>query len=120
MSEPASHIAVVVNLPDSRIAEILSTAWEGGSNYWATGDGTPYASAPDYQLTLSLPVTVYEHDDDVADPIPHILDRAAIAQGLALLPTFPRVLARILAEQDDAGDGDLFLQLCVLGEERYA
>ena len=119
-----------ITLADTRIADLLCTAFEGGVGYWCIIAGYDKPAKP---VSVWGEETIYPHVDypltggavrcqvtDEEDPDELILDRAAIDRGLALLPTMaPRHLADILSENDDAETGDIFLQLCLLGEVVY-
>lgn len=119
---------------DERIESLLTCAFEGGTGYWARiwkveGPGSRqtggYAIAP----LRGGRTLVYEHhdhtvtDEDVRRDAGKLLalDAEAIKRGLALMPIkAPRSWGAFLAEDEDASVGDVFLQLCLLGEVRYA
>lgn len=93
-----------------RVEDLLCSAYEGGSNYWATADG-PYT-----QAFKPEGVDITEIEDGVA----HTLNPKAIQRGLGIMASdYPRHWANFLAEEDDAETGDVFLQCCVLGEIVY-
>jgi hypothetical protein len=56
----------------------------------------------------------------IQDVAPHNLDFFALDEGLRKLAlVHPDVFARILQENDDAGDADIFIQFCLFKEEIY-
>jgi hypothetical protein len=113
-----------LEIDDDKIAMLLSAAWEGGSNYWARAEGTPYSWTPDAakpEWRLELPVTVIDCEEGSNK---HALDEAAIQRGISLAYKFPAVLAALTADGHgslswDAADADVFLQLCLFGEVLY-
>ena len=123
-------------------ADLITTAVEGGINYWA--------SASNYRCPNSDPgatrVTVYEDDDE--GKVPHVVDVAKMNETVAKLVAgdfkpfytggyddtyqvrvtalFRRITASGSADLDndgdydfDAGDADCMLQLAVFGEVVY-
>jgi hypothetical protein len=121
----APTYAVPVLLSEYRIACLLCSAWEGGSNYWARSEGAPYREirqeGKPRRLGLSLPVDVIDLEASFGSHPIFTLDAAAIDRGLAALATkAPRHLAAILTDDADAETGDVFLQLCLFGEIRYS
>lgn len=131
----AKHkFTVPVQLSYYRIACLLCSAWEGGSNYWVESKGAPYKVILPHprrenseRLTLSLPVKVRvkESEDEGFKAGPWLtLNAAAIQRGLNVLGEgkedgAAKTLADILAEDDDANTGDCFLQFCLFGKLVY-
>lgn len=125
----AKHkFTVSVQLSYYRIACLLCSAWEGGSNYWAESKGTPYKEVPNGMeeewLTLSLPVKVRVNGEEGAVGPWFTLDAAAIQRGLNVLGEgkedgAAKTLAVILDNNDDANTGDCFLQFCLFGKLVY-
>lgn len=116
---------VSAEVSEERIANLLCSAWEGGSHYWVReSSGRPYAwrreekpGDPDYgRMWLNLPVTVTEDEGGVV----HTLDQAAIERGLKLMAEkWGRHFGDFMSENDDATTADVFLQLCLLGDIVY-
>lgn len=121
-------INVEVEVALDRIQDLLTCAFEGGSNYWYRG------------LHILTDVDCGEHDthrfhliptigdgeiglytdDDPDAPELHTLNREKIKKGLHLMAaTFPTHWADVINENDDADTGDVFLQCCVFGELVY-
>lgn len=121
------------SITDSRAADLLCSAFEGGSNYWymvvdktvPTDIAKPWGN--DYTPTyISYPFSedgalmIADLEDEDGDK--YMLDKAAIDRGKALLSTddqYSHHLENVLQEQDDADTGDVFLQLCLFGEVIY-
>ena len=109
------------------IADLLSTALEGGMGYWAAISGY---KKPEKPRAVALPPEIFKYIDyaltggavyiEDCDGGKHTLDEAAIQRGLwALAEKFPERLRRIVDGDGDAEDGDVFLQLALLGEVVY-
>lgn len=117
-------------ITDYRAADLLCSAFEGGSNYWYMIDSyvTPEVMAKpwgdDYTpayifIPFSEGGAVIIEDDDGET---HTLDNAAVERGKELLATDPQYshqYADLLQENDDGDTGDTFLQLCLFGEVIY-
>lgn len=116
-------VTVTKEVSEDRIANLLVGAWEGGSNYWAEANGSPWKDDPqvEHGLRLNLPVMVYDYLELGSHrKVKHILDRKAIQSGLELcIRDQPTTWAEIDQENDDANTADIFLQLCLFGEVRY-
>lgn len=131
----AATIALPLALPLSRVSDLLSSAFEGGSNYWYTIDefikpkGAPRTwkqrAYPDevfrhldYPLNKGGALLIEDKESGVSDH--HRLDLPAIEKGLEVFATkYPRHFGDWLAENDDATTGDVFLQCCLFGEVVY-
>jgi len=116
------------------IADLVTTCFEGGSSYWIdtfnmTPDlraGVRAALGKDFtnsychgwlyeQPGWKIHITIDEEDDNAFD-----LNADAVLKGTQLLQEkYPKVWAEIISEDYDAGDADLWLQLCILGEVVY-
>lgn len=127
----------MTQITDSRAADLLCGAFEGGSNYWYMiydyvnpnneeakpwGDEyTPsYISVPFSEKGSVIIADAEEMDED--NPTPYYLNREAIEKGKQLLannPKYSHHYADVLRENDDADTGDVFLQLCLFGEVVY-
>lgn len=118
-----------------RVAELLCSALEGGSNYWIE-DVTPRKPSSWEFYSYPEDHRVYQHDypfnpggalsitvDTEIESEPaqvHVLDENAIQKGLTLfLETSPHRFAQLITEHADADDADVFLQLCLFGEILY-
>lgn len=115
-------MTIEIEIPDKRIADLLCSAWEGGSNYWARAEGQPYDLAGN--LTLEEPIRVYDIEENLDAQEEggkfHSLTLDKVRDGLKLMATkAPKQLGRFLAEDDDAITGDVLLQLSIFGEIVY-
>jgi hypothetical protein len=139
-----NSISVTSDIKLSRVAGLLCSAFEGGSNYWyriedfkepanpvshfEDGDNTVYRHI-DYPLCPDGAVIVAdlldriedeENEDGTAKYRTYVLDFEAVQRGLSLMPTKAAYQwGRFLSEDDDADTGDAFLQCCLFGEVRY-
>ena len=128
---------VTLEIPAERVASLLVSAFEGGSNYWYTikDRKIPHGSPMDWDFRLDKN-DVFPHVDfpmneggaliiqDLEDGHPEgqewTLDQAALARGLQLMAQKqPRHFSDMLKEDDDAVTADVFLQLCLFGEVVY-
>lgn len=105
-----------VELSEQQVADLLCSAWEGGSNYWANAIGQPYSLTG--ALDFSEPIIVIDLANDGKR---HRLTLAKVEAGCRLLGRVePRILSDIVTERADAMTGDAFLQLCLFGEVLYS
>lgn len=113
------QLMLPVNISDTLLCDLLVTAVEGGSNYWAAFRDV----VRDEQLNIiSCKVREQEPSGDAAKLV--TVTPESLAHGLVLLsqadfPNAKPALARVLGEDWDANDADLVLQLTVLGEVIY-
>lgn len=122
-----------------RMRDMLTCAFEGGSNYWYTvnedktvlAEGLKYedfqeggkCTDPDnYAHPLEIiPFTkgcsLFIEDKNEPDEPGKRLDRAALKTGLQIMAdTYPRHFADMQQQNDDACTGDVYLQCCLFGE----
>lgn len=133
---PTDTFAITIALPRKRVADMLVSAFEGGSNYWYFIKRFVKPSAkitpiyPDLEVIRHVDYPINEGgaliitapaDGEVGkdDPHygPHRLDLESIRRGLAVFASKePRHFGDLLAENDDATTADVFLQCCIFGE----
>lgn len=123
--------AVTIAAPDERMAELLCSAYEGGSSYWARqddGKASPYRLVGPVSSLAGRPVGALElvPDFDVeitdieGDGKKHRLTLRKLRAGLQAMATkYPRHFCAFLEENDDAVTGDVFLQCALFGELIY-
>lgn len=120
---------VKVDVSDQRIQDLLCNALEGGSNYWYTIKAVNFPKGQTKE-SLGIEFTHIElpfkggsltiGDQESAAMPDKVLDRKAIDKGLEVMANkYPRHFADLLAENDDAETGDVFLQCCCFGEAIY-
>lgn len=136
-------LPVTAEIPKTRIADLLCCGFEGPFTrmwcriysqrkprrpraYVSPTNGKIYPHC-DYPLASGGVLLVYETeqltDADVARDRSKLLrlDLDAIRRGLDLMPKLaPKQWGKFLAQEEDGAIGDTFIQLCVLGELRYA
>lgn len=127
-----------VTAPESRVKDLLVSAFEGGSNYWYQIVDFQFAPGYDYQDfqeggRMTDPDNYYHPAqlipfapgcglwivdiNEGEDSERWLLDRAAMQRGLALMAqNHPHHFADFMEENDDANTGDVFLQLSLFGE----
>ena len=112
----------------NRISDLLCSACEGGSNYWADGapsrrpSSWPNTDPKDrvYAFNWALNPGGWLGILDKETGKKYRLTLPKIKKGLQLLATErPDVFAQIVQETDDANDADTFLQFCILGKVVY-
>jgi hypothetical protein len=104
-----------------QIADLMTSAMEGGSGYWIASI-TPrylkheeYSSADAYGPTM-VPRTFKAEDDDNE----YILDFEAIQKGLQVMAdNFPTDFGDLRNDEADADTADIFLQCCLFGDLIY-
>lgn len=121
-------------ISNHRAADLLCSAFEGGSNYWymieehivPEVEATPWGEGEYTPSYISHPfsdggaIIIIDQEDE--DGTRFTLDKAAIAQGKKLMETndeYSSQFADVLNDNDDAYTGDTFLQLCLFGEVIY-
>ena len=130
-------VTVKVFVANKRIAELLCAGFEGGCGYWCRiMDCVPPARPVavldpegDVYMYTDFPLTggkvIVRLDDGSSGDTdekyePLVLNGAAIKKGLQLMPEkAPHHWANFLNENEDALTGDVFIQLCLLGEIVY-
>jgi hypothetical protein len=129
-------VALGISLSYEDIAGVLTSALEGGSNYWyfieeyitpttwgfttepRQDNGFHWAS--DYPLNVGGALMISDRGDMAEPTFTKRLDLEAITKGVAVLAEkYPHHLADILAENADAGTGDALLQCSLFGEIIY-
>lgn len=129
--EEAMNLPATMTL--SHVVTLLCSGLEGGSNYWLRIDGyrAPETVKAVAGPILSLGETIFRHIDypltggaveclDMESGEQLVLDREAIERGARLMvEKETRHWGMVLSERDDATQGDVFVQLCLLGEVVY-
>lgn len=134
---PTSDFDVTVKLliPESRVADLICAGMEGGIGYWGRiveyiepkeiwkGNGWSDAIFPHIHYPMSdggaLVICDAEFDPDDENTERWRFDRKAISRGLRRMATDPRYMhhfANFMDENEDAITGDVFIQLCCMGE----
>ena len=114
-------VVIDKELSDERIQDVLTGAFEGGSNYWydileyinpnKVKCNHPYIELP-FIEGCGVVVADAEDPDTKA-----ILNRKSIAKGLKLMANTQAFHFRnILEEDDDCETSDVLLQLALFGE----
>lgn len=122
---------------EKMVRDLLVSAFEGGSNYWYRIEseklptGTKKADFKEggrmqpegeyYHWSQLIPTypggQLVIRDISEGEGETHVLDLAALRRGWLLLKKkYPESYKRVLEENYDANDGDLFLQLALFGE----
>lgn len=123
-----------MSISNKRAADLLVTAFEGGSNYWYMIQGYsqpdaiahPWGAEEYHPSYISFPFStggaVIISDLEDENGAIYKLNKKAIARGKKIMSTNPdysHYYADVLKENDDAETGDAFLQLCLFGEVIY-
>jgi len=132
------------NIPTERIFDLLTGAFEGGSNYWCKmeddkQDAEYLNRLPDYLIggaknpkagcqspyilmawDHSIVLTEIDEGHLPNGDVDHILNREKIEAGMKMMQeTCPHHFNDFMAENDDAWTSDCLLQLALLQEYRY-
>lgn len=113
-------ITHTTEIEEERIDDLLTSAFEGGSNYWYQIDNqtTPFEGFAGEAWRQPGGILIKDMENE-ADP-GKVLDAEAVERGLQLMADkFPSRWADFITENDDAETGDVFLQLCLFGEVIY-
>ena len=123
-------VPATTKISKQQVADLLSTASEGGINYWA--EVLDYSVPPelpfrfdksyvykfvDYPLNGGA-VTIGPLEEDGDGP--WTLDGAAIERGLGVMANkYPRHWKSLIEDNADAETADVFVQCCLFGEIVY-
>lgn len=114
------QVTTTVDLDDTFLDDMVTTAVEGGTDYWA--------AVSDYHWGDGEPTTVRLHelnDDESGYREEGVLvDAATIAKGMQRLATvYPCHFERLVHPNNDwdhdADDADMVVQLALFGELKY-
>lgn len=118
-------------ITDELVEGILANAFDHGISYWAAVKEDSMAGAPDdtwrHQLPLRERGFVVLEDSSGEDGFPEegpfvveggvILNRESLQRGLTIMgEKYPRHMADMLSEDDDAITADVLVQCAVFGE----
>lgn len=122
-------MTIKTNIPDSLITDMLVTAFEGGSNYWATLDNVDrtyfvkgeslaenVARSIIADKNYKLDVYDVESDEDELELL-GTMTYASIEKAFNIMANeYTDAFSNIIKEEYDADDSDIFFQLAVMGE----
>ena len=108
------------------IANLLVSAFEGGSNYWYMIEDHNKKEIPECEFLSELlsyeggKILISDGEGQLDEPkwIHHV-DTSKAWYTFTHDQKYARHYANLLSENDDAETGDVFLQLCVFGEVIY-
>ena len=123
------EVKATVIIPNQKIQDMIVTAVEGGSNYWASFK-FPEDWKDKYKSYEQIPfnnenIEVYDIE---TDELLGYLNRASIKVGLQLMADRKDMKGKVVpsrhfkaiaTDNDDAETADVFMQLCVMGEITY-
>lgn len=129
------NIEVKQSIPLGRVSDLLTSALEGGSNYWYTIEkaqkpktwsyssfepkGKPSPYTVDIPLNKGGVLFISDMEGDDEKKL-YRLDLKAIKRGLQVMASNePKHWGDFMSENDDAITGDVFLQCCLFGEVIY-
>ena len=135
-------VTATVEVDEQRMKDMLTCAFEGGSNYWYTirteqtvfAEGLAYADfqeggkctdPDDYHHPLEIIPFVKGcalciEDKEDPDAEGKMLGREQLLAGLQIMAEkYPRHFSDMMHENDDAITGDVYLQCCLFGEVVY-
>lgn len=117
-------LSLNIEIPDERVSDLLCSALEGGSTYWARITATKHGRFVEWKFCHELPFTengalIFStlENDEINNRTCWELDRAACHKGLQMMAEkYPHHFSCFLTENDDAETGDVFLQCALFGE----
>lgn len=117
------------------VAGLICTGMEGGIGYWSQISGYIDPNPRPEKSVMMEGEPPFRHNEwplydggavlldiieDYEEPRTVKLDKEAVKRGLELMPKVaPRHWHDFINQNDDAITGDVFIQLCVLGEVVY-
>lgn len=120
---------IKTNIPDTLITDMLVTAFEGGSNYWATlgfvdrthfvkGESLAENVARSVLADKNYKLDVYDVESDEDEPeLLGTMTYASIEKAFNIMANeYTDAYSNIIKEEYDADDSDIFFQLAVMGE----
>ena len=123
------EVKAAVRIPNQKIQDLIVTAVEGGSNYWAK-----FVFPKDYKQKCQNYSEIPFNNDNIevydieTDELLGYLNRASIKVGLQLMADRKDMKGKVVpsrhfkaiaTDNDDAETADVFMQLCVTGEITY-
>lgn len=112
------------------VKDLLTTALEGGSNYWYIFDCTEVRKATEPMKGQPLVDRIWHYvweqgnslvfnDNETDEPLGSLSYESLKNAVKLLVETQPKHYANILKEDWDAETGDVFFQLTIMGEVVY-
>lgn len=122
-----SKFKATISIPENVIDDVITTALEGGSNYWYFIDQEKVTTPDNFKRNEKIHYEILDKvyqggtlqifDAENTNEKLGELSVESIQKGLNLLADkSTKVLYNIVDECYDAGDADVFFQLAVLGE----
>ena len=132
-------VKTTIDVPEQRLRDMLTCAFEGGSNYWYLIDEseTVYADGLSYEdfkeggkltdpdnyhhpleiIPFTKGCSLHIRDKNDNGCWGYFLGLAELEAGLQVMAEkYPRHFSDMLEENDDADTGDVYLQCCLFGE----
>jgi hypothetical protein len=123
------EVTATVRIPNQKINDLIVTAIEGGSNYWAKFV-FPKNYKDNFKSYDEIPMQDGEIEvfDVETDELLGVLNKATIQTGLQLMANCKdmkgkkvpnRHFKNLATDNEDAETADVFMQLAVMGEIVY-
>lgn len=119
------QVEVTHKFTAEQIDDLLTCAFEGGSNYWYCIKRTVEPTEITYKIQSYLTpalnpggsLVIVDREDDHETAKEYFLNLETIQKGLELMAKeYPYHMKNFIEENEDAETGDVFLQLCLFGE----
>ena len=125
------QVEVTHKFTTEQIDDLLTCAFEGGSNYWycikrvvepteITYKTSVFEDGISYLTPVLNPggaLVIIDKIDDYETAKEYFLNLETIQKGLDLMAKeYPYHMKNFIEENEDAETGDVFLQLCLFGE----
>lgn len=109
-----------IDISEGIVWDQLTTAFEGGSNYWIQfikPTLNEYEYIQDVPFDDKAELYIKASGDDKM----YVLNRASLTEGLKVMYNlYPRQFSKVILNAGDADTGDIFLQCCLFGRVVYA
>lgn len=113
-------VTVLTQIPRQRLSDLLCSAVEGGTGYWAQVSDMTRTANSDYVSVRFHEIERLTPRASRAKPIVKLITLEEMARGLELASTLaPQHFADFMAENDDAVTADVIVQLAMFGEVVY-
>jgi len=119
------EIKTAVTIPFQRVDDLIVTGIEGGTNYWMTVEGAWNGKVWGNLLkTIKAKKFVLSNriaeEEEGGEIITKTITEKVIQEALQLMAErHPRHFRDFTEENEDGITGDVFIQLCVLGDIIY-
>lgn len=119
------HVLVPFRFTAIQMSSLLTSALEGGSNYWYMFEARSHRFEFAGEELCDEEGWIEISNEGIAERASDEFKIVKINQSVAkhalriMAEKYPKHFGDLIAENEDAGTGDVFLQCCVFGEVIY-